>query len=132
MKIVSNLVRRIGACSKCMHDSFLAAVASWGFCLLAGLVGLGLGSYLPIIAAAVVAGMLTLLWLLHLTVFAARRVLHIHSEGAERGVAPIANVLLPRRVFVSRFATAFIGAALATGFTRRQAFAQQQWYVCGG
>lgn len=132
MKIVSNLVRRIGACSKCMHDSFLAAVASWGFCLLAGLVGLGLGSYLPIIAAAVVAGMLTLLWLLHLTVFAARRVLQIHSEGAERGVAPIANVLLPRRVFVSRFATAFIGAALATGFTRRQAFAQQQWYVCGG
>ncbi len=132
MNTVSNFVRRIGACSKCMHDSHRAAVASWGICVLAGLVGLGLGSYLPVLAAAVAAGLLALLWLLHLTVFAIRRVFNMQSEGAGRSMAPIANVLLPRRAFVVRFATAFIGAALATGFIQRQAYAQSPWYVCGG
>jgi hypothetical protein len=113
-----------------MRESFLAGAASWGLCLLAGIVGVNVGSNVPIIAAAILAGLLTLVWLLHLSIFAARSVLSPRSEDARGSVAPITPTLLPRRTFVTRFAAAFATVALATAFGHREVFAQRAWYAC--
>ena len=132
MKTATNFVHRIGTCPKCMHEAFLAAAASWIACLVAGLAGPSLDAVFPLIATAVAAGLLTLLWFVHLTVFAARVVFNIRSGNAQGGVAPIADNPLPRRAVLLRFASVFAGAVAATSFAQRQAYAQQQWYVCGG
>ncbi len=84
MKTATNFVRRIGTCPKCMHEAFLAAAASWSVCLVAGLAGPSLDAVFPLIATAVVAGLLTLLWFVHLTVFAARVVIQYSQRERAR------------------------------------------------
>lgn len=133
MQVSSNFMRRIGACPKCMHESFLAATASWGACSVVGLVGeFSFSSYFPLIAASILAGSLTLLWLLHLAVSATRVASNIGNKRTHRNAPAIAStLLLRRRAFMSRFTAAFVGAALATSLFSKQARAQQ-WYACGG
>jgi len=109
-----------------MHQAFLAAAVTWGACLAAGLVGVVLGSWLALAVMVTVAGLLTGLWLLHLAVFATRAL--TRTPGS---VAPVAGKTFARRVFVLRFASVFVGAALATGFRLRKASAAE-WYECGG
>ena len=122
-------LRRIGTCPKCMRESFLAAAASWVACLAAGLAGAGFGTYLPLAAGSIVAGLLTLLWLVHLVVFAVRAL--PGSGGAPDSVAPVAGATMHRRAFVLRFASVVLGAAMATGLGRRAGHAAP-WYQCGG
>jgi hypothetical protein len=132
MDRVFRFMRRIGACSKCMHESFLAAAAAWALCLVAWLGGLAFATTVPLTVAAIVAAGLTLLWLVHLTVFAIRSVAPARGPDARDSVAPIASGSgLARRAVLVRFASAFVAAALITGLGRRPAFAAQ-WYECGG
>jgi hypothetical protein len=125
---VIQFARRIGSCPKCMHEAFLAAAVSWGMVLPAGVVVITLATNVPLIVTALLAGLLTLLWVLHLLVFSIRAM--FGTEAQDGSVPATIDVpLLARRAFIGRFVSIFAGAALATGFSR-QAFAQSQWYVC--
>ncbi|MBY0531117.1 MAG: hypothetical protein K2P86_04015 [Xanthobacteraceae bacterium] len=112
-----------------MREAFLAAAIAWGITAVVGAAGFVLNSSVPLVVTASFAILLSLLWLLHLLVFSLRAT--AGKDPIDGSVPAIVDTpSFPRRAFIGRFASVFVGAALATGFSR-QVFAQSsQWYVC--
>lgn len=82
---LAGLIRsKLGRCPACMRASFLGASLSWTVVALLFLA-LPLGS-LPVIAAIGVASFFSVLWLLHMIVFARRRTRATFSYGAAHGL----------------------------------------------
>ncbi len=93
--LVSSLKKTYGStfgrCATCMRQSMAAALAMWGaYC-----VGVWAWPVLPglsLVAAA--AGVLTLLWVLHVATFAVRQAAEIHRSDAD---GPMSGLHAPSR-----------------------------------
>ncbi len=113
MSAVKRLALDLGRCPRCMRQCFIAATAGWAVTVSTWVFGGG--STITEFSGAL-ALVLTSLWLLHITVFAARVV----ADPTQPASAHVATDHA-RRAFICAFSRAFGGVALATALPARRA-----------
>ena len=129
MRIVTSLIRHLGRCSRCMRQSCVFMLGSWG--LTIALMGASTSSLvLHLVEAISVAA--TVLWLAHLVAFAARTVkgeLSSEREATVRNASDDPSIP-PRRRFLFEFAKNFLLVAAATALPASAALAQTKTQSC--
>jgi hypothetical protein len=125
-----NFFRRIGACVRCMRESFVVAAISWGVCVPIAVIGVVQSVTWLVFAAMIVAAAPTALWLLHLVAFSMRAIAFAESRLAAQDLPN-----LGRRRAVSVFAGAFLfGLGLTAGAKAAAQTCPPGWscedYVC--
>jgi hypothetical protein len=128
-KISTALNAKLGRCPKCMRQSFVFMLGTWGLVLVMTLVTI---SPLVLTLSKVIAVTATGLWLSHLTAFAFRAT---RSAATARGEVMRRNVVTdlshqPRRHFILAFSKSFLLAATAAALPIGAVFAQSKMQQC--
>ena len=128
-KISAALNANLGRCPRCMRQSFVFMLGTWGLVLVITMVTI---SPLVLTLATVFAVGATGLWLSHLTAFALRAIRSASTSGGKvMGRNVVNNLSLqPRRHFILAFSKSFLLAATAAALPIEVVFAQSQMQQC--
>jgi hypothetical protein len=119
----------LGRCPRCMRQSFVFMLGTWGLVLV---LILATNSQLVLILSKVIAVGASGLWLSHLTVFALRATRSpttAKGEVMRRSVVTSPSVQ-PRRHFILAFAKSLLLAATAAALPIGVVFAQSKMQEC--
>src|SRR5665213_205158 len=128
-KISAELKANLGGCPRCMRQSFIFMLGSWGLMLVVTFVA---NSPLVLGVGGAIAVGATGLWLSHLAVFTLGA---LRRGGPSRGAAFEGDAVTdisgrPRRQFILAFSKIFLFAAAATALPAGAAFAQDRVNPC--